>query len=435
MVIRIETGKSIRGVLNYNENKVANAEAALLWASGFPRAAERLSFNNKLAIFEMLTRQNERTKTNTLHITLNFSVEDKLDNELLQQIADDYMKGIGYGDQPYLVYRHYDAAHPHLHLATVNITQGGTRLETHNMRREASERTRKYLEETYNLVKAEQQKRELAYVMEPVDLKKALYGRQETKRAISAIVREVTRSYKFTSLPELNAILGQFGVTAYRGEPGSKMFEKKGLIYSLLSDKGERVGVPIKASSIYGKPTLPELEKKYSENKISRKPYGERLKFLLDRSIKRGRNREDFEQDLHNQGLRILFRKNVLGNIYGITFIDNATRVVYNGSDLGKQYGAKAFMERLDAIDSSTSVLNNAGEQSAIIDRHSGNDIDAGRQSLGQEEISVGSENIQYPAMELPAMQTLLDTLFYDEHEQSTYVPLKRKKKKRLQAE
>src|SRR5690606_2681434 len=99
---RIVSGKSIRGILNYNENKLRNAEARLLMAAGFPRNPDRLSFKNKLERFEMLTRQNERTKTNALHITLNFSRDDQVDEDLLRRIALDYMERIGFGGQPFL---------------------------------------------------------------------------------------------------------------------------------------------------------------------------------------------------------------------------------------------------------------------------------------------------------------------------------------------
>jgi len=436
MVARIETGKSIRGVLVYNETKLALAEAELLLASGFPRSPERLSFNNKLDIFEKLTRQNERTKTNTLHITLNFSVNDKLDNDLLQQIATEYMNGIGFGDQPFLVYRHYDAGHPHLHIATVNIADGGERIETHNIGRDASERTRKQLEKSYNLIRAEDQQKEQAYMIRPVNLEQVIYGRQETKRAISSVVREVVRSYKFTSIPELNAILGQFNVMADRGTPESKMFEKKGLVYSLVDDKGERAGVPIKASSIYGKPTLMQLEKSFIANKASRKPYGELLKFLLDRAAGKAKDIQDLENSLRQQGIRILFRKNIQGNVYGVTFIDNGTRVVFNGGDLGKQYSAKAFMERLPVLENNGTANNNTPSV-AVAALPLNKDFD-GMASIevsaaSHERGSAGWQPV--PAQGLPVVQTLLDTLFYDEHEQSTYDPLKRKKKRRLQAE
>jgi len=89
MVARISSGKSIRGILNYNERKVNQAEATILMAAGFPRPAEELSFTNKLERFENLTQQNLRTRTNALHVILNFSRDDRLDDELLQSIAMD----------------------------------------------------------------------------------------------------------------------------------------------------------------------------------------------------------------------------------------------------------------------------------------------------------------------------------------------------------
>lgn len=38
--------------------------------------------------------------------------------------------------------------------------------------------------------------------------------------------------------------------------------------------------------------------------------------------------------------------KNKENIIYGLTFIDHKTKCVFNGSDLGKQYSAKAIIER-----------------------------------------------------------------------------------------
>src|SRR5882757_1098407 len=111
MVVKIVHGKNIRGILNYNENKVATAEAYLMMADGFVRKNDRLSFKDKLERFEMLTRQNQMTRTNAMHIMLNFSRQDQLDDDLLKGIALDYMDRIGFGGQPFLVYQHFDAAH------------------------------------------------------------------------------------------------------------------------------------------------------------------------------------------------------------------------------------------------------------------------------------------------------------------------------------
>ncbi len=35
------------------------------------------------------------------------------------------------------------------------------------------------------------------------------------------------------------------------------------------------------------------------------------------------------------------------GNVYGMTYIDHKNRVVFNGSDLGKEYSAKGLIERM----------------------------------------------------------------------------------------
>ncbi|WP_254492143.1 hypothetical protein, partial [Salmonella enterica] len=76
---------------------------------------------------------------------------------------------------------------------------------------------------------------------------------------ITNIVNAVIRTYKFTSLAEFNAVLKQFNVIADRGRENTLMFQKNGLMYSIINEKGEQVGVPIKASAIYGKPTLASL--------------------------------------------------------------------------------------------------------------------------------------------------------------------------------
>lgn len=347
---RIVNGKSIRGILNYNENKIVSGEAELLMAAGFPYPSQRLTFKNKLGWFERLTRQNLHARTNAMHVTLNFSRLDMVDNDLLRQIALDYMQRIGFGDQPFLVYRHYDAAHSHIHIATVNIADGGERIETHNIGRNQSEKARKEMEISYNLVRAEDQQKEGEYVLKPVRLERALYGRSETKAAISSIVREVVGSYRFASLAELNAVLRQFNVLADPGSEGSVRREKGGLVYSLLDATGGPVGIPIKASSIFSSPTIKNLEKRYRPNESERRPYGLRLKHQIDKALANSRNAAQLDELLRAQGIRILMRRNTMGNVYGITFIDNATRTVFNGSDLGKAYAAKSFIEKLDRI-------------------------------------------------------------------------------------
>ncbi|MEQ7801331.1 relaxase/mobilization nuclease domain-containing protein [Pedobacter sp. ASV1-7] len=351
MVARIIPGKTIRGALHYNENKVDQGEASLILASGFAGDIEQMNFNQKLNRFKHLLELRPEVGTNTLHISLNFHSSEQLDNFTLQQIANRYMEKIGYGDQPFLVYRHDDAAHLHVHIVTTNITAQGKRIELHN-NAFRSEEARKEIEEEFNLVKAEGKNIQKEAGIKNVEPQKVKYGKLPTKRAISNILTAVTRDYKFTSLAEFNAILKCFNVVALRGGEDSLMYRNKGLMFSMLDQKGIPVGVPVKASSFYARPTLKNLEKKFARNLQRRKAYRADLKQRIDQVLnaKAKISREEFELELKKQGIDVAFRQNDRGLVFGITFVDHRNKVVFKGSDLGKGYGSKAITDRFRAM-------------------------------------------------------------------------------------
>jgi hypothetical protein len=349
MVARIRTGKSMLGALNYNESKVRNGDAVCVAANMFGADVNELTFEAKRQRFAEAISRNRKSKTNVVHISLNFAVEEKIDKSTLSRIADAYMEKIGFSSQPYLVYQHFDSGHPHLHILSTSIQDNGKRIQLHDIGRIRSEKARKEIEEDFSLIKAEGKKQFLNSVLDPKQLQKALYGKAETGKTISRIVNTISRKYKYTSLPELNAVLGQYNVMADRGKEESVMFTKKGLQYSLLDGKGNKVGVPIKASRIIGKPTLKNLEKQFKLNEALRGPLKKRLQDKIDLVFSYGSHPRlrDFVKALQDENIITVFRQNDQGRIYGLTFIDQQQRVVFNGSDLGKQYGAKAIIERL----------------------------------------------------------------------------------------
>ncbi|MGB3180466.1 MAG: relaxase/mobilization nuclease domain-containing protein, partial [Cyclobacteriaceae bacterium] len=301
--------------------------------------------------FKEVTSLNSRTKTNAIHISLNFSNEDKLNDPLLMKIADDYMQRISFGEQPYLVYRHYDAGHPHIHIATTNIQTNGKRIETHNLGKTKSEKARRAIEKNHNLVVAEEQGKKEITLLKPLD--KATYGDTETKAALSNIVGQVVKGYKYTSLAELNAILKQYNVTAYRGEPGTRMYEGGGLVYSITDGVGNMRGTPVKSSVLYGKPTLTNLQKRFERNKPARKPHAPRLMQMIDIALNTNNTltKQAFSKAMRKKGIATTFHTNDQGRTYGITFVDNVTRCAFKGSVLGKGYSTAAILSRLDGAD------------------------------------------------------------------------------------
>jgi hypothetical protein len=347
MVAKITLPRSIQRALNYNEQKMKEGKAECIYAHRFLKDVEQLNFHEKLGRFQSLTSLNKRARTNTVHISLNFGLEEKIGREMLVEIASAYMEKIGFGQQPYLVYEHLDAGHPHIHIVTTNIQKDGKRVSLHNIGRNGSNRARKELETEYNLQRAEKQGRDTSEELRPVNARKLVYGKSETKKGITNVLDAVLKSYKYASLAELNAVLKLYNLTADRGKEDGIIYQKRGLVYRVLDEKGAKIGVPIKASSIYNKPTLNYLEERFKENEILKQEFRKNIRTSIDWiMIKPPKNLQALKQALEKEKISLIVRQNEKGIIYGLTYIDHITKCVFNGSGIGKDYSAKAILEK-----------------------------------------------------------------------------------------
>src|SRR6478736_2438601 len=346
MVAKITSPHSIQRALNYNEQKVKNGHAELLHAANYLKDTEQLNFYDKLQRFKDLISLNERPKTNTLHISLNFHNSDMLSKEKITEIAVEYMDKIGFGEQPFLIYQHFDAGHPHLHIVTTNIQANGKRIDTFNIGRNQSEKARKELEQKFRLVQAMGRKIS-GEEIKPIS-QKMQYGKSETRRTISNVLAHVLNDYKYSSLAELNAVLRLYNVVADRGSENSRIYQNNGLVYRVLDANGNKIGVPIKSSLIYNKPGLKFLEQKFQQNEPAKQQYKQRLKFLIDRvfTLRATPSMQTIIDSLRNENIAVILRQNKEGFLYGITYIDHKNRCVFNGSDLGKEYSAHGLQKR-----------------------------------------------------------------------------------------
>ncbi len=347
MVAIIKTGHSINRIFSYNENKVKEGVATCIGAQNYPLDVEQLKFSTKLSVLERQLALNANVSRNSVHISLNFDPsESAMEHEKLIAIASRYMEGIGFKDQPYLVYQHNDAGHPHIHIVSIKVRPDGKRIDMNNIGRNQSETARKAIENEFNLVKAENQKHQ-QYNIKPISTAVVKYGKVQSKRAVQNVLDFVVGNYRFASLPELNAVLRQYNVQAERGTEDSRTFQHNGLLYRIIDEQQNPVGVPIKASSFYNKPTLQTLALKFVENELKRQPYKQRIKNAIDLLLKDQKlNLNELSTALQKQGIVLCLRNNAEGQIYGITYVDHTTRCVFNGSALGKAYSAKGLQER-----------------------------------------------------------------------------------------
>ncbi|MCF2518781.1 relaxase/mobilization nuclease domain-containing protein [Dyadobacter sp. CY351] len=312
---------------------------------------QNLSEQERLNLLLKLASLNTNVVRNSVHISLNFDPSEQHSKALLKEISKAYMEKISFGDQPFLVYQHHDAGHPHIHIVSVKVAHDGSRIETQNIGPNQSERARKEIEQEFHLVKASDKKQQQSEHLKPA-MVSANYGKVETKKAISNVLAGVIDKYKFTSIPELNAVLNRYNVATDRGNEESRTFKKGGLHYRLLNAKGERVGVPIKASDFHQKPTLNYLQNRFEANEQLRQNDKLRVKNAIDFTLY-GKTNVTLDRLIHileRDGIDTVVRKNDTGLIYGITYVDHRSKAVFNGSSLGKNYSAKAIQERCVTI-------------------------------------------------------------------------------------
>lgn len=408
MVAKITCPFSIKRALNYNEKKVEKGVAECIHAANFLHDLDKLTFYRKLERFERLISLNQRAKTNTLHISLNFDPTEKFTKEKLVQIGQAYMQKIGFEEQPYLIYEHRDAGHPHIHIVTTNIQSTGKRINTFNIGKKLSEPARKEIERDFGLIQASRKQYKQASELALRPAERAVYGKSDTLRSITNVLDSVLNKYKYTSLAELNAVLKSYNVVADRGSESSRTYQKRGVYYHILDKDGNTTGVPIKASSIYSKPTLNYLEKRFATNLEKRKPDLEKLKGKIDWTLAtKPVTLPQFLGMLNREKINVIINQTGDKRRSELIYIDHNTKAVFNSRDLGELYNADAIVQK----------CNNNLKASSLLFRC---------------KLSTGSEPIKNYSDELLASDgdSVLNTLLTP-IQQSEYLTSDFKKKKR----
>lgn len=342
MVAKINTGSSLFGALSYNQEKLDTEEAKILYSNRImqqPDGDYNMYLNTKS--FEPYLMANNKTEKPVLHISLNPHPDDKLTDEQMTDIAQEYMDKMGYGDQPYIVYKHEDLDRHHLHIVSVNVDETGKKLNSNYDYKRSKDITRE-LEKKYNLLPAEKK-----VAVEKQELKRVNPKAGDIKKQVSNTTKALMKTYRFQSVNEYRALLSVFGLTVeeVKGEAKGKAYH--GLVYSALDKKGNKVGNPFK-SSLLGKDVgVSALNKRiaYSKKQLKDNPPYQKTKEVVTSILANQPSRKQFEKDLLQNGMSVLFRENTDKRIYGVTFIDHERKSVFNGSKLGKEFSANTFQQ------------------------------------------------------------------------------------------
>jgi Relaxase/Mobilisation nuclease domain len=346
MFARMLSVTSARKALAYNKKKVKEEKAEWLLAENFIKDRDRLSADDILYRFWQLTSLNERAEKNMFHIPIGFGIGEKISNEKMSILAKRFMKGMRLDEHPYVVYRHNDTPHTHIHIITTRIGPDGERLPMSPGDMRALHRLTKQLEKEFSLVPYRAAVPEEENKLKAGNAQRVKYGEVPLKRAIGDVLNTVIDHYKYTSLPELNAILRLYNVRADRGSESSNIYRNRGLVYQALDENGQPRGRSIKASDFFLKPTLSRLEEKFDINRSLQEEHRQHVCTTVDLALFSNRpDWQHFPDSLMSERVGVVVQKDK-DKTEHLFFVDFGTKTVFKGEDLGKEYSLRSIRQR-----------------------------------------------------------------------------------------
>ncbi|WP_447636157.1 conjugal transfer protein MobB [Flavobacterium microcysteis] len=341
MIAKIGKGSNMYGAILYNQQKVDKENGAVLLLNKIPDTVDgrySVAYFNKC--FEPYLSANIKTEKTVRHISLNPDPSDKVSDEQFMQMAQEYMERMGYGNQPYIIFKHMDIDRTHIHIVSTCVGIDGKKIPD-DYDHPRSMAICRDLEEKHNLHKATKKEQKQANkVFKPVNHKNG-----DTKSQIASVVRHLPKYYSFSTMGSYNALLSLFNITAeeVKGERNGQTVN--GLVYFALDKNGNKVSNPFKAS-LFGKDAgIAQLQKHFeqSKEKMKTNPTKSVLKNIVELAIHTTSNEMEFRKQLTEQGINTVARRNDNGRVYGITFIDHENRSVWNGSALDRNLSANVF--------------------------------------------------------------------------------------------
>ncbi len=340
MVAKISIGSSLYGALSYNGEKMNREEGRVLGANKIILPADgQIDIARMVENFNLFMPKMGRTKKPVLHISLNPHPDDRLTEQQYEILAREYLDKLGFGEQPFIIYKHMDIDRHHIHIVTVNVNEQGKRLNQDFLYRRSKKITTE-LEEKYNLHKAQREK------ISPNTPIRKLDPSGDIKRQVANTVKMVGMRYKFQTIGEYNAVLSLYNVRCEQTDGRVNGREYHGLVYFATDDSGKTIATPFKASRLgkFASRTAIDGRFERAKDKIDVAPTKRKVADVIANAT----DKPDFIAKLKERNIDVVLRYTDEGRIYGVTFIDHNTMTVLNGSRLGKEYSANAINERFN---------------------------------------------------------------------------------------
>ena len=335
MVAKISIGNSLYGALVYNGEKLNKEKGKLISSNKiYNDGSGILDIRRAFEDFKRWIPANTRTERPMMHISLNPHPDDRLTDVQFSQLADDYMKMMGFENVPFIIFKHEDIDRYHLHIVALRVDTDGRCISDKNNFYKNKKVCRE-LEKKYGLKVAEREKVSPDTPITKID------PNGDIKRQVQNTVKLVGMRWQFQSIGEYNAILGLYNVRCEMTDGKVNGREYHGLVYFATDDNGNTIATPLKASRLGKFASCTAIESKFERDK--EKIDIKSTKRLVSDAMAAATGKDDFISKLKEKNIDLVLRYNADGRLYGATFVDHNNHVALNGSRLGREFSANAL--------------------------------------------------------------------------------------------
>jgi len=350
MIVEIESPKdSCIHALDYNENKVDGGVAELIAVHDVPQL-DRKNIYELFARYERSSRY--ATKEVSFHASVNPSELDECsEDEVLRMIAE-MMSSIGLGNQPYLVYRHFDIERIHYHVVSVRIDSTGHKVNNYFEKKKASAFLKSVSDAYHFTIPAKgfhvKSSQDLSKDKEALKRMTFLPSKGETDSQLKDVF-SFALSYDFDGFDQFSRILKDMGIHAEQGRDGGP----DGMMISLqgLDSKGRpctKVRTePDLALALYEQFSIASVSNKQSHHTHRREK--ERLRGVVSAAFKYSKSESHFENILRNKGISVHLSRTEAGDVFGVTFVDHLTKCVFKASEISDVISVGMMKDAVDS--------------------------------------------------------------------------------------
>lgn len=353
MVVKImNSAANMAQPLGYNENKVSKGTAKVIYHQGIS------DIRNPREAFSVYEKANVRTTNLALHLSINPSAEEnqRLTPETITKIAREYMEGMGYGQQPYIIYQHDDINRRHYHVVSIKVDKNGRKIKDHNNFRTSKALLEK-LGKKYGFVigNGEKQKKQQTMKGEWTPKPKS-YWERDIMQPIAPfnpkaghIYKQVEHivagamEYKFHSVDQFFQILSDYGLktTARQNPDGSVSFtfqgydQKTGKATSKPID-GDKLNIPS-----YGQIRFKANTGKYDAGRGETR----RASNIVSSCLSHAKSETHLFNMLAKQGISMTVLRDDKGTVTNVFFIDHRTRCCFSTENDSHFFNLREFQQ------------------------------------------------------------------------------------------